>query len=100
MTPLRRIALSLLVTALAGSPAFAQRPSTLEMSCAAATALVAERGAAVLSTGRFTYERFVADRRYCERDQVAERAFAPTRDARLCRIGSVCRQRQRLLRTD
>ena len=78
---------ALLLTAAAAEA----RPSTLSMSCGQAASVVASAGAIVLSTGRHTYARFVAGPRYCPFGDYAEPAWAPTADARSCRIGYVCR---------
>ena len=70
---------------------FAQRPSTLAMSCGQAGALVASQGAVVMSTGTHTYDRFVATPGFCMLAEYAYDGYAPTQDARSCRIGFVCR---------
>jgi hypothetical protein len=67
------------------------RPSTLSMTCAEATALVRSQGAIVLSTGEFTYERYVSDRRFCMLDETTRASYAPTSDAAMCPLGNVCR---------
>jgi len=47
-----------------------------------------------MTTGRNTFERFVADGRYCvSKNQVLRRGFAPTQDNNRCTIGFVCRER-------
>jgi hypothetical protein len=69
------------------------RQSTLSMSCGEARALVASAGAIVLSTGRYTYDRFVASARFCELNEYAENAVAPTADTRNCPIGYTCLDR-------
>ena len=66
------------------------RPNTTQMSCAKAQSLVQRNGAIVMSTGRHTYERFVADRRYCQFNEVLERQFVPTADKRQCFVGYRC----------
>jgi hypothetical protein len=53
--------------------------------------MVASRGAVVLSTGRYTYSRFVADPSYCLFGEYAYLTSAPTRDRRSCWLGYVCR---------
>jgi hypothetical protein len=83
-------ALAVALAAAAAVSAAEARPSTLAMSCAEAAGLVAARGAVVLSTGRHTYDRFVAHAGYCQPDEYADRAFAPTRSGQ-CRLGYVCR---------
>ena len=51
------------------------RPSTVAMRCAQAAGLVAARGAIVLGTGGFTYDRFVVDQSFCEITQTTEPAW-------------------------
>ena len=80
----------ILVVLLSAAPSYAQRPSTLSMSCAEAQGVVASQGAIVLSTGRHTYDRFVATPGFCLLGEWAEPRTAPTADARQCRLGYVC----------
>lgn len=76
---------------IAGSgPALAQRPSTTNLTCAQARALVTRQGAAVLGTGGPTYDRFVRDRSFCEATEIGRRAFVPTRDTPGCFVGFTC----------
>jgi hypothetical protein len=85
---------TLLVAALvvlSVTEALAQRPSTLSMSCSQAQSLVARRGAVVLSTGRHTYDRFVASGGYCLYGEYADAAWAPTSDTRHCPLGYTCK---------
>lgn len=84
-----RLAFVLLLLFAAG-PALAQRPSTLGMSCAQARGLVAAQGAIVLSTGRHTYDRFVATPGFCSFGEWARPATAPTADTAQCPLGYVC----------
>ena len=73
------------------APADAQRrPDTRAMTCGEAQNLVQQSGAIVLTTGRFTYDRFVADTRFRPSGQVAETAWVETRDAAECPIGNTC----------
>jgi hypothetical protein len=90
-----RLVLSVLVATLASTSISAARPSTLSMSCGQAAATVAKAGAIVLSTGEFTYDRFVATNAFCLPGEVTEAGVAPTLDSRFCQIGYVCRQRDR-----
>lgn len=87
-----------LLLALAGSvavtSAMAQsRPSTLSMSCGQAAALVASRGAIVLGTGGHTYDRFVTDTRFCQRNEATEPAWVLAADTPQCMVGYRCRER-------
>lgn len=73
------------------SPAVAQaRPDTRAMSCAQAQDLVRRAGAIVLSTGPLTYQRFVTDRRFCDRTEVLQVEYAPTRDTAQCPVAYRC----------
>jgi hypothetical protein len=75
---------------LAATAAEAQeRPSTLAMSCAQANRLVATRGAVVLSTGPYTYDRYVGGN-FCAINESTEPAWVPTADAAQCFIGYRC----------
>ena len=88
-------AVSLIATA-----AMAQRPSTLAMTCDEANGLVASEGAVVLSTGRHTFNRFVAKAGFCSYGEYAYEGTAPTADARRCRIGYVCKKQTPLFDSD
>lgn len=79
---------------LAGTSIAAARPSTLDMTCAEAAATVASLGAVVLSTGTYTYERFVAHDGFCLPGEYAKPASAPTLDTDFCGLGYTCEQRQ------
>lgn len=80
-----------LATLVAASLAEA-RPNTTTMTCDQAAATVSRAGSITLSTGEFTYERFVASIEFCAPRQQTEPAFAPTRDSQRCQVGFVCRR--------
>lgn len=84
------VAAALLVAA--PGPAEAARPDSRQLTCAQAQSLVARNGAVVMTTGRFTYERFVSGIRFCDRWQTLRPETAPTRDAPRCVVGYVCEQ--------
>ena len=88
----QRLPSILLLTGLsvAAVPAVAQRPSTLAMTCDAARGVVAAQGAIVLSTGRHTYDRFVATPGFCSFGEWARSATAPTADTAQCPLFYVC----------
>src|ERR671911_111035 len=65
------------------------RPSTLQMTCGQAAALIASQGGVVLGTGGYTYDRFVAHRGFCLRSEVAQTVWVPTRDTRTATCGAV-----------
>ena len=84
--------LALTLATITAAPAQA-RPSTLDLTCGQAAALVVQYGAIVLSTGTHTFDRFVSSEHQCFLNEYGERAFAPTRDNPSCRLGYVCRSR-------
>ncbi len=86
---MRSLLVALLVISFA-TAAYAQRPSTLDMTCREARSVVARAGAIVFSTGRHTYDRFVASDRYCLPGEYAYPTSAPTSDARQCPLGYRC----------
>jgi len=71
------------------------RPDVRTMSCAQASALVRQSGAVVLTTGRYTYDRYVAGQTFCERPFVTRSAWVATADTDRCNIGYTCEQRIR-----
>ncbi len=66
------------------------RPQTTNMTCGAAASLVQTQGAAVLGTGRDTFDRFVRDASFCAHGQVLKPAIAPTADQRQCQVAWRC----------
>ena len=90
-----RLVLSIIAATLAGTSVSEARPLTTTMSCGQAAATVARAGAIVLSTGEFTYERFVATGGFCLPGEITEAGIAPTLDSRSCQVGYVCRQPDR-----
>lgn len=84
-------AAALALPALAG-PA-AARPDTRAMTCEAARAFIRSNGAAVMSTGQYTYDRIVAGYGWCGPGEETELKVVPTRDNPKCRIGYICRDR-------
>jgi hypothetical protein len=84
---------SLLFLSLAPVPVSAQpRPQTTRMTCGQARALVQQRGAILLGTGGYTYDRFVRDRSFCQVTEVTRRALAPTADDQQCLVGYTCEE--------
>jgi hypothetical protein len=85
--------LSLILIAMAGlsTEAIAQpRPLSLAMSCGQARSLVANRGAIVLGTGRYTYDRYVSSQAFCLRNEYVRPAWVPTADTPQCPVGYTC----------
>jgi hypothetical protein len=82
---------ALILLCLAPGSALAQsRPQSVAMTCRAAAALVFQRGAIVLGTGGYTYDRYVRDRSFCEITEATKAAFAPMLDNPQCFVGYTC----------
>jgi len=93
---MRHVALASLLILAAATAAHAQsRPSTVSRPCAASQRDVQVHGAIVLGTGGYTYDRFVADRRFCEFDESTEPAWVPSRDQQACFVGYRCKSQSR-----
>ena len=88
---------ALLLAALLGAKAVAaqERVPAQAMPCSQLAGLIQTRGAAVLSTGPFTYERVVRDQGFCETETMAVPIFVPSADNRQCFAGYRCRQTNR-----
>ena len=96
MKPLKLLLSSCLFAATLAAglqSAHAQRADTRSFTCASAWAFVQSRGAVVMSTGNYTYDRLVSQRRYCQMDEVLQRHYAQTADSPRCFVGYVCRGR-------
>ncbi len=85
--------LTILILLLSFADVANARHDVRTMSCAQARALVQQSGAIVLTTGQYTYDRYVAGQRYCERPYVIRRAWVTTADTDQCNIGYTCEQR-------
>ena len=85
-----KLILSILAVTLVTASLAAARPDATRMTCAEATATVARAGDVVVSTGEFTYERFVASGQFCGRHGVPQPGFSPTRDSPRCQVGYIC----------
>lgn len=92
MTRIGKLSSAALI-ALVGLTATADaRPDVRQMTCAEAQGLVRQRGEIVLTTGQYTFSRFVSNVRYCYRNQVLYRQFVSTRDTGSCLVGFGCRE--------
>lgn len=80
------------VTLFAPLQAAAQgrRPDVRHMTCEEAKALVQRAGAIVLTTGQYTYDRYVSGQQHCPMGLYTKDAWVSTRDGQSCRIGYTC----------
>jgi hypothetical protein len=61
--------------------------------CAQLAATVRNRGAVVISSGPYTYDRYVNGGQFCVRPEIAVPTWINTVDAGQCFVGYVCRDR-------
>lgn len=77
---------------LSATQALAQsRPFSPALACGQAQRLVLARGAVVIGTGPYTYDRYVRDRGFCEINEYLEPAYVPSADTPQCFVGYICR---------
>jgi hypothetical protein len=89
---MKRTVIVLVLSVLAASAVAQTRPSTVAMQCGASRQLVFARGAVVLGTGGYTYDRFVRDESFCAIGEYAQQAFVPSLDTPSCFVGYRCKQ--------
>jgi hypothetical protein len=85
-------AVALALSSLAAGALAQSRPQSPRMTCRQAAGLVFSRGALVLGTGGYTYDRYVRDRSFCEITEVTEPGYAPTLDNPACFVGYTCKE--------
>lgn len=82
-----RMSMAAMMTAAMVAGAAAQgRPDSRELSCGQVQDLIAANGAVVLTTGEFTYDRYVVSRPFCSYPYVPVRASVQTRDTAQCPV--------------
>ena len=69
------------------------RPDARNMSCGELQDLVSRSGQIVVTTGQFTYQRFVAHRGYCDFFETARQDYVETLDTGSCPISYICERR-------
>jgi hypothetical protein len=62
------------------------RPDSRQMSCAQVQNLIVQNGAVVLTTGQFTYDRYVASRQFCSHPNIPVIDSIQTRAANQCPV--------------
>ena len=66
------------------------RPNTINLTCPQVQNLVRSHGSILLSTGKYTYDRYVVSVAFCPSGDYAKSAYVQTRDRKSCRIGYTC----------
>jgi hypothetical protein len=87
---MRCVLLLLLVPSVALAQA---RPDARRLSCEQARSVVLAYGAVVMSTGTYTYDRYVSGAQFCIRSQVTVPAWISTADNGQCFVGYLCQDR-------
>ena len=72
------------------APSAEARVNITRQSCSQAKNLVQSKGRIVLTTGRNTYDLYVANHSYCETGDIAVRGYVRTRSKKSCFIGYTC----------
>jgi hypothetical protein len=75
---------------LAGFTVAEARPNTINLTCSQAQSMVRSHRSILLSTGRYTYDRYVVSVAFCPTGDYAKNAYVQTRDRKSCRIGYTC----------
>ena len=86
---MRAVLLLGLFLALATTGAEA-RPDTRQMTCGEVNAAIQDAGSLVMTTGRNTYQRFVANRNWCDPWELTKPQYAPSADQARCVVRAVC----------
>jgi len=74
------------LTALTAAEAQSGRPNSTTMTCGQVQSLINQRGAVVISTGRHTFDRYVANFSFCAHGEFLRREYIPTRDTNRCYV--------------
>jgi hypothetical protein len=62
------------------------RPDSRTMSCGQVQSLIVQRGAVVLTTGQYTYDRYISGRGYCSWPNVPTRTSIAAADTNRCPV--------------
>lgn len=79
-----------LITGLTISATAEERVLTTARNCSDIQSLVRDRGAIVLHTGQYLYDRYVRNESYCLTFERTQAAWVPARDNENCFIGFTC----------
>lgn len=66
------------------------RLDTRTLTCAQVNALVAQEGQVMLNTGPNTFDRFVSENGFCDRDQVLQPRVVQASDTAQCPVRWTC----------
>ncbi len=91
-----RFCIALFIALVGAWPIEAQalaHPFAPKLSCGRLKSIVQQNGAEVISTGQFTYDRFVRDQSFCMRDEMTDPAWIVSSDQAECYVGYTCGER-------
>lgn len=71
------------------------RPASYKMACTSAAGLVARQGGVVMDTSPTTFDRYVANVRFCMPGQVLKPEWVRARDTPQCFVGYTCIEPER-----
>ena len=85
---LARLIMAAALLGTLSAPLLAQgtRPDARQMTCGQAQSLIKQRGAVVLTTGTYTYDRYIAPNGFCSVGEMPVMDTIPTRDDPQCRV--------------
>ena len=83
-------ALCLLIPTIASAQ---PRLDSTRLSCGQVAAIVQSRGAVVIGTGPYIYDRYVSGAQFCVRPEIIVPAWINTADTVQCFVGYQCRDR-------
>jgi hypothetical protein len=90
---MKRFVLALALLASVSDARAQQRPFAPSLPCRQVQQIVSANGAVVISTGQFTYDRYVSGAGFCQINESIEPAWIATRDTPQCPVGYLCRSR-------
>lgn len=93
---MKTLAFALALVTFATAADAQQRPFSPSIPCRQLQGIVAANGAVVIGTGTYTYDRYVRDGSFCQRDETIEPAWIPSRDTPQCPVGYRCRSQDYL----
>ena len=90
---MKQLRMTFVLLTLASTASAQTQLDARSVPCAHLAATVRNRGAVVISSGPYTYDRYVTGGQFCVRPEIAVPAWISTVDAGQCFVGYVCRDR-------
>ncbi|NBJ13595.1 hypothetical protein [Microvirga arsenatis] len=87
---MKKFAFGIVIILFATGALAQENSSTPAIICRQARGLVAIRGAVVLRTGPYIYDRYVSGQQFCQINERARPVWVPTADVRQCFVGYRC----------